>query len=299
MNRYKGGLLLLLGTGLLASAVEATTCFYLPEYFPLESGNSWTFQAVNSSATGKITVQSGTTLISGVATKALVTSPGNITTYQTNDANGIYLYRRTGSLDGASFTVTYSPWVARGAANTCIGSTENTSGIAAVVAPGYGTFNLSFTSTSTVEATETVSVPAGKYETVRMRWVTRMFGTIDGEYLDEQLTEINWFARFIGPVKQRTSDGFQATTIELTSTTVTPIMVDQDNDGVVDALDNCLTTANSDQTDTDNDGAGNACDADDDNDGMNDSDELAIGRNPLVNEPAVIQSVINILLDGE
>ncbi len=43
--------------------------------------------------------------------------------------------------------------------------------------------------------------------------------------------------------------------------TVTP-GVDSDSDGVVDAVDNCVLSANPDQTDSNADGYGNACDAD-------------------------------------
>ena len=45
---------------------------------------------------------------------------------------------------------------------------------------------------------------------------------------------------------------------------------DEDSDGVPDATDNCLTTPNTDQVDTESDGAGNECDDDDDNDGLAD-----------------------------
>lgn len=48
---------------------------------------------------------------------------------------------------------------------------------------------------------------------------------------------------------------------------------DVDGDGVENAIDNCPTNANADQVDTDGDGAGNVCDADDDDDGVPDTQD--------------------------
>ena len=45
---------------------------------------------------------------------------------------------------------------------------------------------------------------------------------------------------------------------------------DTDNDGVIDSEDNAPTVVNQDQTDSDNDGSGDASDTDDDNDGTSD-----------------------------
>lgn len=60
-----------------------------------------------------------------------------------------------------------------------------------------------------------------------------------------------------------------------------PTPTDSDRDGVMDGEDNCPTVSNTDQINTDRDSQGNACDADDDNDGVVDVEELANGTDPL------------------
>lgn len=61
-------------------------------------------------------------------------------------------------------------------------------------------------------------------------------------------------------------------------------MEDLDGDDVSDHIDNCIGISNPDQLNTDIDAQGNACDADDDNDGMPDGWESGFGLNPLVND---------------
>jgi endoglucanase len=57
-------------------------------------------------------------------------------------------------------------------------------------------------------------------------------------------------------------------------------IADSDRDGISDAKDNCPMVANKSQWDYDRDGLGNACDTDDDNDGVSDKAERAAGTNP-------------------
>ena len=57
--------------------------------------------------------------------------------------------------------------------------------------------------------------------------------------------------------------------------------LDSDGDGVFDTADNCVNVSNADQADHDNDGQGNVCDPDDDNDTLPDTYEVANNLNPL------------------
>ncbi len=78
--------------------------------------------------------------------------------------------------------------------------------------------------------------------------------------------------------------------------TVTPLMTavpDSDGDGIADSLDNCSMIANVNQTDTDGDKTGDACDPDMDNDGLSNIDEKARGtdpRNPDTDGDGIIDS---------
>lgn len=56
---------------------------------------------------------------------------------------------------------------------------------------------------------------------------------------------------------------------------------DDDADGAINREDNCPQVNNPEQTDTDGDEVGDACDSDDDDDGSSDDDEVLAGTDPL------------------
>jgi len=69
-------------------------------------------------------------------------------------------------------------------------------------------------------------------------------------------------------------------TIVYSVPTPDPDPTDQDGDGDPDGSDNCIRTPNSDQSDIDHDGLGDACDKDIDGDGFSNAKERAQGTDP-------------------
>ena len=59
-------------------------------------------------------------------------------------------------------------------------------------------------------------------------------------------------------------------------------IIDVDNDGIIDTVDNCRLMENMDQVNHDFDLLGYVCDPDNDNDGLSDILEASLGTNPLL-----------------
>ena len=74
--------------------------------------------------------------------------------------------------------------------------------------------------------------------------------------------------------------------IALSGNSALAAIIDTDEDGVPDSVDNCTLAANPEQTDTDNDGFGNRCDADFNNDNIvNDIDLDLFGAQMFTSNP--------------
>ena len=86
----------------------------------------------------------------------------------------------------------------------------------------------------------------------------------------------------LGDVCDLDDDNDTLTDVEEGFKGTNPLLADSDSDGFDDAIDNCPADANASQINTDGDNLGDACDADDDNDGLLDTEEGTLGTNPLL-----------------
>ena len=218
----------------------------IAEFLPLQAGNKWTYRE-NALTNHTVTVLPGTTIINGTATRALSDSDGTAS-YYTNDSNGIRLHRET-TVENETLS---PPWLMVGPV-AALGQTFSGSGLATVVSPVNGTMHLNYTGSITVSNTEQISVPAGTFNSVRLNGTLSLSGTVNGQFIQVIEYIEYWTVEHIGPVRQSLNiDG------EIEDNILLSYFIDHDEDGIDDRQD-----------------------ADDDGDGISDTNEIKFGLNPF------------------
>jgi len=126
---------------------------------------------------------------------------------------------------------------------------------------------------------ETMAYYGGRQNPLSYQWYvssseggpyTSIAGAVGNQLLLENIRETRWY--FLKITNQ-----WGDTSSDITKVAV---LIDSDGDGRLDDNDNCPTVINAGQGDFDRDGVGDACDKDDDNDGMSDAWEILYGMNP-------------------
>lgn len=199
------------------------------EYFPLVDGNYWAYSVsdfYDNNYDTTITVLPGFTDVNGIPTKALFNSYHDVTEYFTNDSEGIRLHRSVDP-DPAEPSFTFNPPLIIAEPSPEIpGYSSILYSTAHTIIPDIQDepFILSCQYSYYVVERDTVTVPADTYDTVRLSFTFRIFGTLPtGFTFDETANQTLWVARKIGPVKQVFNAGTaSAETAELIKTNVSP-----------------------------------------------------------------------------
>jgi len=175
-------------------------------YFPLASGNSWTYQENGVDGFTR-TVMPGVFKINTIDTKRTDFSNGE-QIYFTNDSNGIREHREYDPTPPAT-TVTLNPPFKFGDAQTSLGVPVMTSGTAKV--SGY-TDPFPYTGSSTFQALDVITVPAGTFRAARIEASLSILGMT--------ATQTIWVADNVGVVKEIVDvDTYVLSSTNVTNTT--------------------------------------------------------------------------------
>jgi streptogramin lyase len=162
----------------------------IANYFPLTSGTSWTYET-NGAGSVTQTVAPGVTRINGIDTILVQSSDGS-QDYFTNDSSGIRQHREYDPSPPPG-TVTLQPPIQLATAQSMLGVPLTTCGTASGDIGG-SPFSTSYCSSSTIQGFEKLTVPAGVFDTVRVR-LELTIGSVS-------VVETDWLAERLGVVKE-------------------------------------------------------------------------------------------------
>ncbi len=170
------------------------------ELFPLIPGTTFNY-LVNSSfqETETVLPQSA---FNGVQAFGVRDNEGDIE-YYTNDVNGLLDYGSFDTVDGQISTV--SPPVKFLEAQPLIGEVINQTGTFTLFDPINGSFPLDYTFSSTVQGLETITVPLGTYEALKVDLFIEVSGFINGVFVTSTQTSSSWLALGIGEIRAVTT----------------------------------------------------------------------------------------------
>ena len=193
---------------LLAFLATRALAFSTAPYLPLADGNSWTYQT--NGVSGTRTVQPGSYYINSVATKLIQYSEGD-QRYMSNDANGIREHKAytppsyVAGLGYVSETDVFSPPIRFANANANIGDYAPLSGTVTVTLGGNAPFILNYAGSSSVIGYESVTVPTGTYNALKISGSISFYGYFNGNYVSGSETEVFWVVPTLGVVRNDTT----------------------------------------------------------------------------------------------
>ena len=188
-----------------ASVYQTVPSPWRPEYLPLVSGTVWQFlvdgqHEVTREVFGK------KTNVNGISTSVVKYIDENIKEYYTADSNGVLLHRQyqpnvyVQGVGWVNIDVTFDPPI--NFSGTVVGGTFRSQGAARTKVSSRGTYDFGYTADTTIEATENISVPAGNFDTIRVRGSI----TLLSPYGSYTTSSTRYLAAGIGIVKNVSTD---------------------------------------------------------------------------------------------
>jgi hypothetical protein len=169
------------------------------DYLPLEPGTVWKYLK-NGKQEALIRVLNKKVNVRGVWTSPVKFVEENLTEYVTSDSDGIFLHRQyqphiyIGGVGWVDIDVTLIPPIKLAEDEVWIGQSFHSSGTArTLVLPQGWRFDFDYTADSTIEAEETITVPAGAFDAIRTRESITLYG--------QTISETRYLAKGIGIVK--------------------------------------------------------------------------------------------------
>jgi hypothetical protein len=200
------------------------------DYLPLVPGTTWKYLR-NGEDTVRREILNKKVEVNGVETTAVKFIEEKVTEYLTSDSTGIFLHRQyephifIGGVGWVNTDVTFIPPIKLAEGEVWIGQSSHSSGSAkTVVTPLGRTFFFSYTADSTIETEETITVPAGTFDAIRVRQSITL-----SEY-GETLSMTRYLAKGIGIVKDVITDPQGETStvaLEFTNASVHDLAVTQ------------------------------------------------------------------------
>jgi subtilisin-like proprotein convertase family protein len=180
------------------------TAIVASEYFQTASGSAWAYQK-NPGGSFTTTVLPGTVSVNGVPTKVFEDSDTGVREFYTSDANGVRLHQEfqpnvvIPNIGTVDLTVTFSPPIQVANEETGVGQTVNSSGTARTNSlPVAGVLQLPYSASFHIDDLETVTVPAGTFDVVRLGGTLTLNG--------QTSSSTNFLARNVGLVKYSDDD---------------------------------------------------------------------------------------------
>ena len=201
MVRLSCSAFLLLGLSFEAAA------FPTADYDPIAPGNSWTNTRDGVVVTD--TVLAAPATINGYVSTVVQSSNGDIS-YDLHDANGIQTTGDSTSVTIPNYgattqTMTFSPPMRLLPYDATLGVTYASSGTVSLVYAGIGTYALKYAIQSTPIGFESVSVPAGTFNALKLQSVLSISGSINGTPLNVSSTVTTWLAIQVGAVQSQST----------------------------------------------------------------------------------------------